>query len=154
MNIKCVEESTYSIGVVMTTTELLSELCECGEILARGLHYTLFLDPIPSGAGNHLSAHVVSEVAVVWGMFRLCFVAVCRCAGIQDWGKLRLAQMKGQHRNCITVLCSQLRMLIFSVTWDVVPQHPCQPPDCLLCLFRHKALHHSPLPWETPGPAP
>ena len=64
MNIKCVEESTCSIGVVMTTTELLSELCECGEILARGLHYTLFLDPIPSGAGNHLSAHVVSEVAV------------------------------------------------------------------------------------------
>lgn len=59
------------IGVVITATEPLSELCECGKILARELHYALgeespafFLDPSPSGAGYHLSVHVVPDVAL------------------------------------------------------------------------------------------
>lgn len=55
----------------MTATEALSELGDCEQILARELHYALgeespafFLEPIPCGAGNHLPAYAVSEVAV------------------------------------------------------------------------------------------
>lgn len=44
------------------------------------------------------------------------YLCVDVSAGIQNWGNPRLMHIKGQHRNCITNLCSQLRMLTLSFT--------------------------------------